>query len=172
MKEAGIPFIQSDLHEVDETYPAGMSKFEIPVYLSDLKSYAYGQPLKASEILITADTIVWLNNQVIGKPADRSEGLNILKNLSGNMHEVITGVTLRTHIKHHSFYSHTEVWFDALSEAEIEYYFDKYKPMDKAGAYGIQEWIGYIGIKKINGSYFNVMGLPVQKLYRELESFI
>ncbi len=172
MKEAGIDYLLSDLHEVDEDFPLRLNKFEIPVFLSELKSKAYSKSLKQNEILITADTIVWKDESVIGKPVDRSDALRILKSLSGNMHEVITGVTLRNFNRMHSFHSHTSVFFDQLSDEELSYYFDTFNPMDKAGAYGIQEWIGYIGIKEIKGSYFNVMGLPVQKLYRELERFI
>jgi len=172
MKEAGIEYTLSDLHEVDENFPSGLDKFEIPVYLSELKSNAYNKALHPNEILITADTIVWKDQKVIGKPINREDALNILTELSGNMHEVITGVSIRDYKRIHSFHSHTNVYFDKLSKEELEFYFDKYNPVDKAGAYGIQEWIGYIGIKEIKGSYFNVMGLPVQKLYRELETFI
>lgn len=172
MKEAGISYTLSDLHEVEEEFPSGLDKFEIPVYLSELKSAAYGRDLKPGEILVTADTIVWLDNGVIGKPVDREDAKRILQRLSGNMHEVITGVTLRKPGVKHSFYSHTEVWFDRLSREEIDFYVGQFSPMDKAGAYGIQEWIGYIGIREIKGSYFNVMGLPIQKFYRELEEFI
>ena len=172
LKELGLDFEVSDLHETDEVYPEHLGKFEIPVYLSELKSSTYGMSLKMSEILITADTIVWFRDQVINKPVDRQDALNILSDLSGNMHEVITGVSLRTSECIRSFYSHSEVYFNTLREKEIEYYVDKYLPYDKAGGYGIQEWIGYIGIKRINGSYYNVMGLPVEKLYRELEKIV
>jgi nucleoside triphosphate pyrophosphatase len=172
LTELGIKFRTSDLHVVDENYPSGLSKTEIPVFLSELKSDNYADNLTENQILITADTIVWFENNVINKPVDRLDAINILKSLQGNMHEVVTGVTLRSSRKKHSFYSHSEVYFASLSEEEIIYYVDKYNPLDKAGAYGIQEWIGYAGIKEIKGSYFNVMGLPVQKLYNELNNFI
>lgn len=172
MKEAGFNFKVSDLHSVDEKFPEGLDKYEIPIFLAELKSKAYPLTLKENEILITADTIVWLNNELIGKPKDRSEALMILKKLSGNMHEVLTGVCIRTSNVSHSFYAHTEVFFSKISDDELNYYIDEFKPFDKAGAYGIQDWIGFIGIERIRGSYFNVMGLPIQKLYRELEKIV
>lgn len=172
LKEAGIHYTVSSLHKVDESYPEGLDKFQIPVYLAELKSKAFSGKLEEKDILITADTIVWINNHVINKPADREDAIRILKILSGNMHEVITGVCIRRINKSFSFYSHSKVYFRELAEEEIHYYIDQYKPYDKAGAYGIQEWIGYIGIKEITGSFFNVMGLPVQQLYQELDNFI
>lgn len=171
LNELGINFSVAEDHNLDETYPSHLNKFQIPVYLSELKSQSYGE-LKENDILITADTIVWMVDHVINKPSDFNDAVKILSRLSGNMHEVITGVTLRTFSRLHSFYSHTEVYFANLSDAEINYYLKTFKPYDKAGAYGIQEWIGYVAIEKINGSYFNVMGLPVQKLYRVLKEFI
>jgi septum formation protein len=172
LKEAGISFRLSNLHEVDEDYPPGLDKFQIPVYLAELKSNAYSMELKERDILITADTIVWINDHVINKPADREDAIRILKTLSGNMHEVITGVCIRSNKKNLSFHSHSRVFFRNLKDEEIHYYIDNYKPFDKAGAYGIQEWIGYVGICEIRGSFYNVMGLPVQQLYHELENFI
>lgn len=172
LKESGIEFKVSDLHEVDETYPRGLSKYQIPVYLSELKSDAYSLPMATHEILITADTIVYLDGRVINKPADRKEAIHILTDLSGRTHEVITGVTIRNPMKRQSFFAQSEVSFSILKGEEIEYYIDTFRPYDKAGAYGIQEWIGYIGISAIKGSFHNVMGLPVQKLYRELEAFL
>ena len=123
-------------------------------------------------MIITADTIVWQDGQTLSKPTDDRDAFRILNLLSGNKHEVITGVTIRTRKKTHSFYSSTNVYFKELSHEEIAYYIEQFKPFDKAGAYGIQEWIGYIGIEKIEGSYFNVVGLPVQRLYTELLSFL
>ena len=123
-------------------------------------------------LLITADTIVWLDGRVINKPRDREDAVSILNRLSGNMHEVLTGVCLRTEEQMHSFHASSLVWFARLDSEEIEYYIDQYKPFDKAGAYGVQEWIGYIGIEKIEGSYFNVMGLPIQKVYHELKQLL
>ena len=172
LKEAGIDFEVSDLHEIDETYPPGLSKYEVPVYLAVSKSRAYPEPLKRKQVLITADTIVWLDNSVINKPGSREDAIVTLSRLSGKTHEVITGVCFRNHGRQKSFYSRSEVTFSDLNEEEIEYYIDTYKPFDKAGAYGIQEWIGYIGIQGIKGSFYNVMGLPVQRVYRELEEFI
>ena len=122
--------------------------------------------------MITADTIVWLNNEILPKPKDTAEAHSVLRKLSGKSHEVITGVTIRSRQRKHSFYSVTEVYFKELTEEEIAYYVDVYKPFDKAGAYGIQEWIGYTGIERINGSYYNVVGLPVQMLYKELLDFV
>jgi septum formation protein len=171
MQEAGIPFKLGTPSDIEEKFPEGLDKFQIPVYLAELKSTAYGE-IPDNEILITADTIVWLNNHVINKPKDPNDAFEILSSLSGNMHEVITGVCLRRNSKTRTFFSHSEVYFAKLKPEEIIHYIETCKPFDKAGGYGIQEWIGYIGIEKINGSYFNVMGLPVQKLYRELESFI
>jgi septum formation protein len=171
LNELGINFSVPEDHKLDETYPTHLNKFQIPVYLSELKSKSYGE-LQKKDLLITADTIVWMGDHVINKPSDFQDAVSILTRLSGNMHEVITGVTIRTNSDFRSFYSHTEVYFANLSEAEIDYYVNTFKPYDKAGAYGIQEWIGYVAIEKINGSYFNVMGLPVQKLYRILEEFI
>jgi septum formation protein len=171
LQEAGIPFRLAIPIDIVESYPVGLDKFQVPVYLAELKSKAYGE-IPDNEILITADTIVWLNNQVIGKPKDAQEAFEILSSISGNMHEVITAVCLRKKYQTHTFYSHSQVYFSKLSSEEIIHYIQTCKPFDKAGGYGIQEWIGYIGIEKINGSYFNVMGLPVQKLYRELEAFI
>ena len=172
MKEAGFDFEISNLHSVEEEYPEGLDKFEIPIFLSELKSKAYNKPLKDKEILLTADTIVWLQSKVIGKPQNPEDAFEILKKLTGNMHEVITGVTIRTPELLHSFYAHTEVFFSKISNEELKFYIETSKPFDKAGAYGIQDWIGFIGIEKIRGSYFNVMGLPIQKLYRELENII
>ncbi len=171
LQEAGIPFRLAIPMIVEEKFPVELNKFQVPLYLAELKSKAYGE-IPDDEILITADTIVWLNNEVIGKPVNEKNAFKILSALSGNMHEVVTGVCIRKNFKTHSFYSHSEVYFSKLSAEEITYYIENFKPFDKAGGYGIQEWIGYIGVEKIVGSYFNVMGLPIQKLYRELENFI
>jgi septum formation protein len=171
LEEAGIPFRLAIPDEIEEIYPDGLDKFQIPLYLSEKKSIAFGD-ISDNEILITADTIVWLKNHVINKPTNAQDAFDMITSLSGNMHEVVTGVCLRKNFVTRTFYAHSEVYFSKLSSEEIIHYIDTYKPYDKAGGYGIQEWIGYIGIEKINGSYFNVMGLPVQKLYRELELFI
>lgn len=157
--------------ETEEVYDASMDPSEVPEYLSNLKSLHFGRVLTENEILITADTMVLCNGEILGKPADRDDAVRILSKLSGNRHTVITGVTLRSVSSQRTFSATTDVWFRKLSQEEIDYYIDNYKPYDKAGAYGAQDWIGYIAIEKIEGSYFNVMGLPVQKLYRELEKF-
>jgi len=139
--------------------------------LSELKASAFVSELKENDLVITSDTIVCLKDEIIGKPTDRNDAINMLGKLSGNKHEVITAVTLLSNQKQHTFYEVTEVYFKSLTTQEIEYYIDNYQPFDKAGSYGIQEWIGYIGIEKIVGSYFNVMGLPVKRVYDELLTF-
>lgn len=172
LKELGIDFTIVTNCDIDEVYPESLSKMQIPIYLAELKAKGYIKELHRDEILITADTIVWLNNELIGKPKNRTDAIGMLKKLSGNMHEVITGVCFTSYHKQASFTALSEVYFKSLLLKEIHYYVDTYKPFDKAGAYGIQEWIGYIGVEKIIGSYFNVMGLPIQKLYMELLKFI
>lgn len=159
------------LPDIDESYPAGLKGGDIPLYISKEKADAYKSMLQPDELIITADTIVWLNGEVLGKPRDREEAINMLHKLSGRAHEVFTGVTLTTTEKQRSFYAETKVTFAQLTDDEIAHYVDKYHPFDKAGSYGVQEWIGYIGVERIEGSYFNVMGLPVQRLYRELKFF-
>lgn len=157
--------------DTEETYPASLQGEEIPIYLSRLKADALRNTLHDDELLITADTIVWHKDEVLGKPHDAEDAKRMLRSLSGETHKVITGVTLTTHSKQDSFSSMTEVRFSQLSEEEISYYVEHFMPLDKAGAYGIQEWIGHIGVEHINGSYFNVMGLPVQRLYQELKKW-
>lgn len=170
--EAGIDFRLAPRYECDEVYPPQLPAAEVAEYLSRLKSDAYPQSLAPNDILLTADTVVVVDNRILGKPANRDKAIAMIESLSGREHEVITGVTLRNTVKAVSFSSHSVVRFRHLSREEIEYYVDTYAPMDKAGAYGIQEWIGYVGIEGIEGSFFNVMGLPVQRLYCELEKFI
>ncbi len=157
---------------IDESVPAGLSKIEIPMFLAEHKSNAYVDLLVKNTIIITADTIVWHNNRELGKPKDNNQAVAILSELSGNMHEVVTGVCIRSAEKLRIFYALSKVWFRKISDIEIDYYLSRYKPYDKAGAYGIQEWIGYAGIEKIEGSFYNVMGLPVQMVYCELLKFI
>ena len=170
--EAGIDFQLAPRYECDEVYPPQLPAAEVAEYLSRLKSDAYPQSLAPNDILLTADTVVVVDNRILGKPANRDKAIAMIESLSGREHEVITGVTLRNTVKIVSFSSHSVVRFRHLSREEIEYYVDIYAPMDKAGAYGIQEWIGYVGIEGIEGSFFNVMGLPVQRLYCELEQFV
>ena len=165
-----IEFTTKVIPGLEETYPDTLQGEEIPIYLAEQKADAY--TLEDNDLLITADTIVWLDGHVYGKPADETEAREMLRSLSGKTHDVITGVCVRTNKKNVSFASTTKVRFAELTNAEIEHYVNKYRPMDKAGAYGIQEWIGYIGVEHIEGSYFNVMGLPIQRLYTILKQFV
>jgi septum formation protein len=157
--------------EVDESFPPALQREEIPLFLSKLKAQAFLPEMKENEVVITADTVVWINDHVLNKPEDRDEAIAMVKELSGNHHVVYTGVTITTKDKALSFYDETKVYFDALTQEEIEYYIDKYQPYDKAGSYGVQEFIGYMGINKLEGSYFNVMGLPVHQVYKKLMEF-
>lgn len=157
--------------DTEEIYHASLQGEEIPIYLSRLKADALRHTLQEDELLITADTIVWHKDEVLGKPHDAEDAIRMLRSLSGETHKVITGVTLTSWQKQSSFASMTEVRFSQLTEEEINYYVKRFMPLDKAGAYGIQEWIGFIGVEHINGSYFNVMGLPVQRLYQELKKW-
>ncbi len=156
---------------LEENYPETLDPQEIPVFLSKQKAEAYLSSLDDTMLLITADTIVWNGNAVIGKPKNRAEAIQMLRSLSGHEHHVVTGVCLTTTKKQLTFSVISSVRFASLSDEEIIYYVDKYKPFDKAGAYGIQEWIGYVGVESISGSFYNVMGLPVQRLYQELKTF-
>ena len=171
LRELGIDFKIVENHDVEEDYPSDLKPEEIPVYLAKKKPKEFSGKLKQNTILITADTIVWCEGSMLNKPRDREDACRILKKLSGNKHTVITGVCITSPDKEVSFHATTDVYFASLTEGEIDHYLKEYQPYDKAGAYGIQEWIGYIGIEKIDGSYFNVMGLPIQKLYRELKKF-
>lgn len=159
------------LDNIDESYPDSLRGGEIASYISRAKAEAYLPTLDADEVLITADTIVCLDEQVLGKPADETEAVEMLRALSGRTHQVYTGVSLTTTQRQTSFVSCSDVTFASLSDEEILHYVTHYRPFDKAGAYGIQEWIGYVGVERIEGSYFNVMGLPVQRLYTELKKF-
>lgn len=165
-----IPF-EVVIHEVDEVFPEGLSLEEIPVYLAKLKAEPFTEEISHDALIITADTIVWVDDMVLGKPLDYEHAAAMLRQLSGKKHIVATGVCLTTKLKQVSFCDTTEVYFKELTDSEIKYYLDNYRPYDKAGSYGVQEWIGYIAITKIEGSYFNVMGLPVQRLYEELQNF-
>ena len=169
MKDAGFTF-EVRLKNVEEKYPQELHLENVPEYLSKVKASAFREELKADEVLITADTVVCIHDRILGKPADRKEAISMLQELSGNRHLVVTGVSVTTRTEQLSFSSRTDVFFKHLSNEEIEFYVDTYKPFDKAGAYGIQEWIGYIGIERIEGSFYNVMGLPIQKLYETLRN--
>ncbi len=159
------------LKNIDESYPSDLPTKEIAEYISKKKAAAYLETMAADELVITADTIVVLGDEVMGKPHDDADARRMLRELSGRTHQVITGVTLTTHERQHSFSVETDVTFKELTDEEIDYYVRTYQPMDKAGAYGIQEWIGHIGVTALKGSYFNVMGLPVQRIYDALKIF-
>jgi len=164
-----IDFTVKVLPGLNETYPEPLMGANIPVFLAKQKAEAYLSVMKENTLLITADTIVWCNNKMYGKPVDRADAKAMLRVLSDNMHTVFTGVCLQSVQKQVVFSVATDVLFAKLSDEEIDYYIDKYHPMDKAGSYGVQEWIGYVAVKQINGSFYNVMGLPVQRLYAELK---
>lgn len=170
LRELGFEFTIRT-KSIDEVFPDDMPSDKVAEYLAKLKAEAFLADLQANELCITADTVVVLNGQILGKPADAAEAREMLTNLSGNHHEVITGVCLATKEKVVAFSVSTKVHFRELSGEEISYYIDKFAPFDKAGAYGIQEWIGMIGIDHMDGSYFNVMGLPTERLFRELKKF-
>jgi septum formation protein len=159
------------LSDIDESYPDDLPKEEVAEFLSRQKANAYLESLEENALLITADTLVVLHGKILGKPLNKEDAKNMLHELSGQTHLVITGVCLTSKQKQVSFSDKTYVTFGDLTDQEIEYYVEKYNPLDKAGAYGVQEWIGYVGVEKIEGSYFNVMGLPIFKLYRELKQF-
>lgn len=165
----GVEYEVRTLPDVDESYPETLRGAEIPLYISRKKADAYRALMRPGELMLTADTIVWLDGKVLEKPKDREDAMRMLREMSGRTHEVFTGVCITTPEWQRSFAAETEVRFSDLSEEEITYYVDKYQPMDKAGAYGVQEWIGFIGVENISGSYYNIMGLPVQRLYRELQ---
>lgn len=168
----GLPYELEPRYEVEELYPDTLPAEEVPLYLSRLKSEGLPRTLRPDEILLTADTVVSAAGEILGKPRSREEALRMLRMLSGRGHTVVTGVTLRSAERMHSFSARSEVFFRPLSEEELVYYVDTFRPYDKAGAYGIQEWIGYAAIERIEGSFYNVMGLPVQRLYVELEGFV
>lgn len=155
--------------DVDETFPAQLVGVDIPMYLAKKKADAFKDSMNENTLLITADTIVWHEGRVFGKPTDKADAAKMLKELSGKTHQVITGVCISTLKKRKTFHVISEVRFSRLNPEEIEYYLQNFRPYDKAGAYGVQEWIGYIGVEYIEGSYFNVMGLPIQRLYSELK---
>ena len=166
----GFKFLNKPIH-ADESFPIDLIAEEIPLYLAEKKADAYDEELKDTDILITADTIVWCDGKVFNKPANFVEGKAMLEALSGKMHEVFTGVCLKSGNKQTTFYDVSKVYFKKLKPEEIEYYLMNFSPYDKAGSYGVQDWLGYIGIDKIEGSFYNVMGLPVKELYEELVKF-
>jgi septum formation protein len=169
--DLGLDF-EIRLKDIEEIYPKNLQGIEITNYLAELKATAFQGELEANEILVTSDTIVWHNNKALGKPTDYDDAFSILKTLSNETHEVITSVCFKTITKTETIYDITKVTFKELSDDAIHYYLEHYKPFDKAGAYGIQEWIGLIGISKIEGSYTNVVGLPTEKVYHYLNNSI
>jgi septum formation protein len=170
-KDFDLPF-EIRLKEIEEIYPDNLKAEEITNYIAELKAKAFEGELSDNEILITSDTLVWLNDKALGKPKDYDDAFQILKSLSNQTHEVITSVCFKTTTKTETIFEITKVSFRELSDDSIRYYLDNYKPFDKAGAYGIQEWIGLIGINKIEGSYTNVVGLPTEKVYTYLTSYL
>ncbi len=171
LQQIRLPFSVVSLGGVEEKYPQGLPAHQIPQYLSNLKSDAFMKSMHDNELIITADTLVILNGSVLGKPKNREEAVSMLRRLSGKTHLVITGVTISTLQKRTTFSTETKVKFAELSDSDIEYYVDNFLPYDKAGAYGIQEWIGCVAVEAIEGSFYNVMGLPVHQLIKELRAF-
>lgn len=167
-----LDFVLADKFECEECYPADLATEKVAEYLSQLKSNAYPHALSEKDILLTADTVVILDDKILGKPHSEEEAIEMISSLSGATHKVVTGVTLRTSSRTISFSAESSVTFRSLEAEEIAYYIEKYRPLDKAGAYGIQEWIGYVGIEGIEGSFYNVMGLPVQKVCIALKELV
>jgi septum formation protein len=170
IKGLELPF-ELVLFDVDESYDESLIKHEIPLFLALKKSEFYTKPLNNNEILLTADTIVWVNNHVLNKPENEQEAFEMLSEIGGTTHEVFTGVCLKSNNKSISFYDRTEVKIKNLTDDEIWYYIHEYKPLDKAGSYGIQDWFGYTAVENINGCFYNVMGLPINKVYDTLKNF-
>ncbi len=166
MAGLGINFEVRVMKDVSESYPANLPACDVPAYIAREKAAAYD--IACDELLVTADTVVIVDNQILGKPVDAADARRMLRLVSGRSHEVVTGVCLTTADKQRTFSVVSEVSFKMLTDDEIDYYIHHYRPFDKAGAYGIQEWIGYVGVTALRGSYFNVMGLPVQRIYEEL----
>ena len=172
LADCDIPFVVAEPFDCNEEYPPQMPSHEVAEYLSGLKSDAYPHTLAADEILLTADTVVIVDDHILGKPSSAEEAVAMLQMLSGRVHNVVTGVTIRSAERRRSFSVSSSVSFRTLTADEIDYYITRYRPFDKAGSYGIQEWIGYVAIESIEGSFFNVMGLPVQRLHVELGEFV
>ena len=172
LADLGIDFEVRVIKGVDESYPSDLPAMEIAEYISHKKAEAHKQLMADKEIIITADTVVILDNEVMGKPVDDADACRMLRELSGKTHKVVTGVTITTAQRTSSFSAVSDVEFAELADDDISYYVERYKPLDKAGAYGIQEWIGCMGVRHINGSFYNVMGLPLHRLYAELERVI
>ena len=171
LSKLDIDFTVKVLNDVDESFPASLPVVQVPQYISRKKADAYRQEMQENDMVITADTVVAVGRRILGKPKSAEEARVMLKLLSDRYHRVVTGVTIMTAKRTETFATVSRVRFTRLNDEEIDYYISKYKPFDKAGAYGIQEWIGMVGITELNGSYFNVMGLPVQRLYAKLKEF-
>ena len=171
LSKLDIGFTVKTLYDVDESFPASLPIVQVPQYISRKKADAYRQEMQENDMVITADTVVAVGRRILGKPKSAEEARVMLKLLSDRYHRVVTGVTIMTAKRTETFATVSRVRFTRLNDEEIDYYISKYKPFDKAGAYGIQEWIGMVGITELNGSYFNVMGLPVQRLYAKLKEF-
>lgn len=171
LSKLDIDFTVKVLRDVDESFPASLPVVQVPQYISRKKADAYRQEMQENDMVITADTVVAVGRRILGKPKSAEEARVMLKLLSDRYHRVVTGVTIITAKRTETFATVSRVRFTRLNDEEIDYYISKYKPFDKAGAYGIQEWIGMVGITELNGSYFNVMGLPVQRLYAKLKEF-
>ena len=172
LADLGIDFQVRTIKGIDESYPADLPVMEIAEYISRKKAQAYKAEMAPDELIITADTVVILGDEVLGKPADAADAQRMLRELSGKTHKVVTGVTIVTANATASFSAVTDVEFAELNDEDIAYYVERYSPLDKAGAYGIQEWIGCMGVRHINGSFYNVMGLPLHRLYTELDSLL
>ncbi|HPW66665.1 MAG TPA: Maf family nucleotide pyrophosphatase [Salinivirgaceae bacterium] len=172
LSDLGFTFTIVDTLDIDESAPINLNYIETAEYIAYKKASTIKDTIGKNQLVITCDTIVVHDNQIIGKPKNRDEAVIFLKALSDSKHEVVSGVCILGYDNYKLFHDITTVWFDILTDSDINYYVDKYKPYDKAGAYGIQEWIGMIGILRIEGSYFNVMGLPTQKIYKELAEFL
>lgn len=172
LADLGIDFKVRTIKGIDESYPRDMPVLEIAEFISQKKAQAYQRLMGENEIIITADTVVILGNEVLGKPANTADACHMLRQLSGNTHKVVTGVTIVMPGRMSSFSAVTDVEFAQLSDEDINFYVDNYRPLDKAGAYGIQEWIGCMGVRHINGSFYNVMGLPLHRLYSELDRLL
>ena len=168
----GLDFEVRVIDGIDESYPASLPAADVAQYIAEKKAAAYKLTLLPDEMIITADTVVIVGDDILGKPTDAADAARMLREISGRTHQVVTGVSLLTADRQRSFSVTTDVTFKQLSDAEIQHYIEHCRPFDKAGAYGIQEWIGYIGVTGLHGSYYNVMGLPVQRIYTELQSFI
>ncbi len=171
IKESGFPYKIINI-DVEENFPKHLKAEAIPMYLAQKKAEAYQKPIAGNEILVTADTIVWIDNHVLNKPIDMEDAKKMLNTLSGKMHQVFTGVCIQSSSKKIIFYDESKVFFNSLEEETINYYLENYKPLDKAGAYGVQEFIGFVGIDKIEGCFYNIMGFPMAKFYKQILNFI